>query len=162
MTLGLTEAWTSSFLAPADLDALELGPDHPARRLIELENPMTEHETALRSTLLPGLLHSVARNVAHHARGVALFEIARIYEPSEELANEELVLASVMTGERDPASWQGPSRPWDFFAAKGVLEAALRSIRVIGPHVRAGARSPVPSDQGSPGVAGRHGGGCPR
>jgi phenylalanyl-tRNA synthetase beta chain len=132
VTLGVTEAWTSSFLAPVDLDALELGPDHPARRLVELENPMIEYETALRSTLLPGLLHSVARNVAHHARGVSLFEIARIYEPADELANEELVLAAVMTGDRDPASWQGPARPWDFFMAKAVLGSALGTIRVKG------------------------------
>ncbi|MGH2753413.1 MAG: phenylalanine--tRNA ligase subunit beta [Actinomycetota bacterium] len=128
--LGVTEAWTSSFLAPADLDALELGSDHPARRLVELMNPMTEYETALRSTLLPGLLRSAARNVAHHAQGVALFEIARVYEPADELANEELVLAAVMTGDRDPASWAGAAKPWDFFAVKGVLEAALATVRV--------------------------------
>jgi phenylalanyl-tRNA synthetase beta chain len=128
----VTEAWTSSFLAPTDLDALGLGPDHPARRLVELENPMIEYETALRSTLIPGLLHSIARNVAHHSRSAALFEIARIYEPADELANEELALAAVMTGDRDPASWQGAARPWDFFSAKGVLEAALRTIRVEG------------------------------
>jgi phenylalanyl-tRNA synthetase beta chain len=132
VAFGMTEAWTSSFLAPADLDALELGPDHPARRLVELENPMTEYETALRSTILPGLLHSVARNVAHHARGVALFEIARIYEVAEELANEELALTAVVTGDRDPASWSGPARAWDLFAAKGVLEAALATVRVKG------------------------------
>jgi phenylalanyl-tRNA synthetase beta chain len=83
----------------------------------------------MRTTLLPGLLRSVARNRAHHAQGVALFEVARVYEPvGEKLPRESLVLAAVMTGDRHPATWRGERPAWDFFGAKGVLRAALDSF----------------------------------
>jgi phenylalanyl-tRNA synthetase beta chain len=130
---GLSEAWTSSFMAPADLDSLGLPNDHPARRLVALSNPMLEQEPALRTTLLPGLLGSLRRNVAsHRALSVALFEVARVYSPGEELASEELGLAAVFSGYRNPPSWMGPETGWDFFQVKGVLEAALASLGITG------------------------------
>ena len=57
---GLAEAWTSSFGSPSDLDALGLPPDHPARSAVALENPTSELDPVLRTTLLPGLLRSAA------------------------------------------------------------------------------------------------------
>lgn len=129
--LGLREAWTGSLTNPGDLDALRLPKDHPARSVVRLANPMSSEESVLRTTLLPGLLRSAARNLARRAQGVALFEVARVYEPvGETLPRESLVLAAVMTGHRRPAGWQGPAAEWDFFSAKGVLTAALRSFGV--------------------------------
>lgn len=131
VALGVTEAWTSSFMSPADLDVLGYEDDHPARRLVEVSNPMVDTEPALRSTLLPGLTRSAARNIAHRASGVALFEIARVYSPSEhDLADEQWVLAAVLAGERTPSSWRGPARPWDFFGAKALLEAVLGALGI--------------------------------
>lgn len=131
VALGVTEAWTSSFMSPADLDPLGYEADHPVRRLVELANPMVDTEPALRSTLLPGLTHSAARNVAHRAPGVALFEIARVYAPSEgDLADEQLTLAAVLAGERTPDSWRRPGQRWDFFNAKALLDSALSSLGI--------------------------------
>ncbi|MDQ3981895.1 MAG: phenylalanine--tRNA ligase subunit beta, partial [Actinomycetota bacterium] len=97
--LGLREAWTESFLAPKELGDLGLPGDHPARDTVRLENPITEDRPALRTTLLPGLLRAAARNVAHHAEGVALFEMARVYEPSDdELPLEAVLLTAVLSG----------------------------------------------------------------
>jgi phenylalanyl-tRNA synthetase beta chain len=133
---GLTEAWTSSFISAADLDALGLAADHPARKLVGLANPMSAEENAMRTTLLPGLLRSAARNVAHHAAGVALFEVARVFEPvGETLPREALVLGGVATGDRWPRSWNRAPMTWDFFAAKGVIEAGLASLGVQRPVV---------------------------
>jgi phenylalanyl-tRNA synthetase beta chain len=90
---------------------------------------MSSEESVMRTTLLPGLLRAAARNLAHRAPGVALFEVGRVYEPTdEELPRESLVLAGVMAGDRHAPTWQGPRRAWDFFAAKGVLDAALGSF----------------------------------
>jgi phenylalanyl-tRNA synthetase beta chain len=133
VTIGATEAWTGSFFSPASLDALGLDSGHPARRLVEVSNPMSEHEGALRSTMLPGLLGCVARNTAHQASGVALFEVARVYEPGNgDLAGEELVLGAVFAGARSEKAWNSPETPWDFFAAKGALESAAAAIGVSG------------------------------
>ena len=126
---GLAEAWTSSFGSPEELDQLELPADHPARRMVKLENPTAHYDPVLRTTLLPGLLRSVARNTAQHADEIALFEIARIYEPTNEpLPQEARVLGATFAGRRGPVTWRGMGRGWDFFAAKGVVEATLAAI----------------------------------
>ena len=131
VSLGVTEAWTSSFMSLVDLDLLGYEGDHPVRRLVELANPMVDTEPALRSTLLAGLTQSAARNIAHRAPGVALFEIARVYAPSEGyLANEQLTLAAVLAGERTPDSWRRPAERWDFFSAKALLDSALSSLGI--------------------------------
>jgi phenylalanyl-tRNA synthetase beta chain len=142
---GMNEAWTSSFFAPSDLDRLGLDAEHPARRLVEVSNPMVEQEGALRSTMLPGLLRSLARNAAQFTDGAGLFEIARIYEPTTgDLAAEELALAAVAGGDRLPQSWNEAAQPWDFYAAKGILEAAGASLGVKGLRYDAAARPSAP------------------
>lgn len=125
--MGMSEAWTSSLAGSEDLDRLGLAPEHPARRMVALMNPMTEQEDRLRTTLLPGLLRAVAHNVAHRVDDVALFELARIYEPVEgrELPDEPLILSGVCAGQRVAKGWGIDARPWNFFEAKGILESAL-------------------------------------
>jgi phenylalanyl-tRNA synthetase beta chain len=125
---GAHETWTSSFGSVADLKALALEDGHPAYRQVVLSNPTNEEQSRLRSTLLPGLLRAAATNVAHRSKDVALFEIARIYEPTDELLPiEALVLGAVFCGVRRPKTWDAPEDPWDVFAAKGLLDAVLRA-----------------------------------
>ncbi|HYO60902.1 MAG TPA: phenylalanine--tRNA ligase subunit beta, partial [Actinomycetota bacterium] len=134
--LGVHEAWTESFLGPKELDDLGLGPDHPARKFVRLANPLVDERPGLRTTLLPGLLRSVARNAAHRAEGIALFEVARVYEPTnEDLALEAHVLAAVFSGRRRPQGWSAPAATWDFFAVKGVLETLFRALRLPPPEL---------------------------
>jgi phenylalanyl-tRNA synthetase beta chain len=73
---GLTEAWTTSFLAPGDLERAGLPAD-----AIEVENPMVREEAFLRPSLLPGLLKAVAFNVAHQEPALRLFEISHVFLP---------------------------------------------------------------------------------
>ena len=129
---GLFEAWTSSFFSERDLDRLGLPAGHAVRRLVEVANPMSQEEDAMRTTLLPGLLRSLARNFAQRrAPGVALFEIARVYEPTDaELPQEGLLLSAVMAGQRVPQTWSAGEQPWDFFGAKDVLQAALGALQI--------------------------------
>jgi phenylalanyl-tRNA synthetase beta chain len=132
--MGLAEAWTSSFGSPAELDDLGLPADHPARSMVIVDNPTSDHEPGLRTTLVPGLLRSLSRNVAQRAESVALYEIARVYEPGDEvLPREPRMLAAAFTGRRRPRHWRHGDSSWDFFAAKGVLEATFDAMEVEGP-----------------------------
>jgi len=132
--VGVSEAWTPSFMSDRDLDALGVEDDNPARRAVELRNPMTEDERWLRTTLLPGLMRSSSRNLAHGAPGLSLFEVARVYEPSAEpLPTESLVLSAVFAGQRSPKTWPAAGRAWDLFGAKGILEAVFRHLGVRSP-----------------------------
>jgi phenylalanyl-tRNA synthetase beta chain len=95
--LGLTEAWTTSFLAPGDLERAGLRAD-----AIEVENPMVREESFLRTSLLPGLLKAVAFNVAHQEPALRLFEIGHVFLPPPPgegpLPEEPEYLASVLAG----------------------------------------------------------------
>jgi len=136
---GLHEAWTPTFMGAGALDGLGLSQDDPVRAAVQLVNPMNEDERRLRTTLLPGLLRSSARNLAHGAPGAALFELARVYRPSTDvLPDEPATLAAVFSGRRSGSTWRHRETTWDFYTAKGVLDAALRSLR-LGPLMYAAA-----------------------
>jgi phenylalanyl-tRNA synthetase beta chain len=127
--LGVFEAVTASLISPEDVEKLGLDESNPTRRMVEVANPMVEDERAMRTTLLPSLLRAVALNRSLRSQGVGLFEIARIYEPTNEaLPQEGLVLAGAFSGLRREQEWTGPARPWDFFGVKGVLEAAFEGL----------------------------------
>lgn len=130
----MSEAWTSSLGTAADLDLLQLAPDHPARRMVAIANPMIEQEDRMRTTLLPGLLRSLARSAAHHRGDVALFEIARVYEPGDgTLPAEPTHLGSVFAGRRRAPGWREAADGWDFFTAKGVLDGLADALGVAEP-----------------------------
>lgn len=129
---GVTEAWTGSFSSPEDLDALGYPEDHPGRRMVELQNPMLDSEPALRTTLLPGLLKGVSLNHStHRPAGVALFEIARVYQPATDgTAEEAEALSAVFSGVRREQSWRSDREIWDLFTAKGVLSSMATAVGV--------------------------------
>lgn len=141
--LGVHEAWTSSFMSPNDLDALGLDASHAARSLVYLSNPTSEEEPVLRTSMLPGLLRSVARNFSHRAAGSALFEIGRIYENvGETLPREASILAGAFSGEMSPKRWNGAPVAWDLFAVKGTLTAGLKSLHLPTPTFKVAAGMP--------------------
>src|SRR6185312_1665565 len=73
VALGLSEARTSSLIARAEVAG--------ANGAIELRNPLSEDHVALRTTLIPGLLAAVERNIRAGAERIALFEIGNVFTP---------------------------------------------------------------------------------
>jgi phenylalanyl-tRNA synthetase beta chain len=73
---GYDEAWTTTFLAPGDLERAGLPSD-----AVELENPLDRSESILRTALLPGLLKAVKANVDRQAVDVCFFEIGHVFGP---------------------------------------------------------------------------------
>ncbi len=130
--LGLTEAYTDSFRDDGDMDRLGLSGDPASHPAVRIANPMNHDEAELRTTLLPGLLRAASYNLARHAPGVALFEIARAYVlvAGGDLPNEPALLSCVAAGHRSAGDWRHPSEKWDFFRLKGALESALRALRL--------------------------------
>jgi phenylalanyl-tRNA synthetase beta chain len=129
--LGVMEAWTPAWTSTAVLDALGLPPDHAARDFVRIANPMTEDEAGMRTTLMPSLLNVVAHNTAHRSDSVAVFEMGRVYEPTDgEMPREASVLGAIFTGKREVKTWNSPERNWGFFAVKGVLESTMGALGV--------------------------------
>ncbi len=71
---GFDEAWTSTFLAPGDLERAGLDP-----AAVEVENPLDRSESILRTALLPGLLKAVKFNMDRQGVDVRLFEVGTVF-----------------------------------------------------------------------------------
>ena len=78
---GYTEVLSYPFVAPSVHDAFGVSADDPRRQAARLVNPISEAEPELRTSLLPGLLTTLKRNVGRGVRDLALFEMGLIYLP---------------------------------------------------------------------------------
>jgi phenylalanyl-tRNA synthetase beta chain len=129
---GMYETVGWSFTDPGLADRLRLEPDDPRRRFVVLENPMSEDQSVLRTTLAGALLDAARHNVARGTPDLALFESGTVYlATGEKLPHEHRALGGIVTGRLHPQSWGTAEPPRaGFFAAKGLLGAALDAVRV--------------------------------
>jgi phenylalanyl-tRNA synthetase beta chain len=148
--LGFDEIVGWSFTDPGEAGRLRIPGDDPRANPVALANPLSEDQSAMRTTVVGSLLDAAQRNLAHGAGRLALFESGRVYLPTaaspplpvyDTGSGDFDVLSGVFAGERpapdrEPhrigclavgplaaASWRGGGDPADFFALKGVLEA---------------------------------------
>ncbi|MGH3320926.1 MAG: phenylalanine--tRNA ligase subunit beta [Streptosporangiaceae bacterium] len=150
---GYVETLNYPFVSPEDWDGLQLSGDDPRRRALRLVNPLSEQEPLLRTTLLPGLLRVLVRNIGRGIQDVSLYEVGLVYLPGEgpataprlavdrgptpdELASVEAAVpdqpwhtAAVLAGNREPAGWWGSGRPAGWADA---IEAAHEVARAAG------------------------------
>jgi phenylalanyl-tRNA synthetase beta chain len=100
--LGLAEAVTYPFGPDRWYRDLSLGSGDTRQEPLRLRNPLSAEAANLRSTLLPGLLDAAARNRSFGARGGAVFEVGRVFEPNpvpDDLRDEAFKFR--LTGEFD-------------------------------------------------------------
>ena len=94
---------------------------------VELINPISMEESRLRSSLVPGLLRSVEYNFARGVRDVRLFELGTVFHAAGagEPPREDLHVAFVVTGRREPEHWSGTGEVFDVWSVKGLVETVL-------------------------------------
>jgi phenylalanyl-tRNA synthetase beta chain len=150
---GYVEVQSYPFIAERVWDDLGLPADDPRRVALRLLNPLSDEEPLLRTTLLPGLLAILRRNIGRGAHDVDLFEIGSVFRPDpgsrsaprvgvarrptdDELAGLDAALpaqpvrvAAVLAGERDPSGWWGGGRAASWADA---VEAARSVARAVG------------------------------
>jgi phenylalanyl-tRNA synthetase beta chain len=141
---GFAEAWTTTFLAPGDLERAGLDPT-----AVEVENPLDRSESILRTALLPGLLKAVGFNVDRQAADVCLFEVGRVFAmprgdavTPDESEHVAVIVAAPSDADADAA--ESAVRTWTWLAEALKLEDAsivngaepglhpTRSARVVG------------------------------
>ena len=138
VSAGLQEVITYRLTTP-EREALLVPPGAesslPAAEYVVLANPMTQDRTAMRHTLMAGLLEVAAHNLRHSER-LRLFEIGSVYlgRPGELLPEEPRRLGILLLGPRDVPDWDLPAREGllDFFDLKGVVESLLTGLHITG------------------------------
>lgn len=162
---GLTEVLSFPFIGEADLDGLGLGSDDVRRRAVALRNPLDADRRLMRTTLLPGLLDTVLRNISRGTRDLLVFEIGSVFLPRTNaprppdapidrkpdaatlatldaaLPNQPVHLAVVLAGAVDRAGWWGPGRGAGWAEA---VEIVRRVGRMAGTELRLVAAGQAP------------------
>lgn len=136
---GCTEAVTYGMASPSRMADYAAAEGEPLRLL----NPLGEELSALRTTLLPGLLATTQHNVRHGSRTVRLFEVGTTFhrlpeeaeraqdERDRDLPREDLRAACVLTGGRADGRWYEGQGVMDFSDLRGVLESLTESLGLV-------------------------------
>ncbi len=155
---GYVEAPSYPFIGTADLDALGLDADDPRRRTLRLANPISDEQPELRTTLLPGLLSTLRRNISRGNTDVALFETGLVYRiddrengltrpprlpvdrrpTDDELAALDAALprqprriAVALAGDRERSGWWGAGRVVQWGDAVEAARTIAREVGVV-------------------------------
>ncbi len=103
--LGLNEARSLPLVPPTSEDG--------AKTLL---NPLSQEETCLRQSLLPGLTKSALHNWSVRERDIRLFEIGIVFEDvgADNQPIETLRVAGVISGSRSPRHWTSADGDFDY------------------------------------------------
>ncbi|WP_305091531.1 phenylalanine--tRNA ligase subunit beta [Prescottella sp. R16] len=149
---GHVEVLPPVFLPHAVFDVWGLDADDPRRNTTKVLNPLEADRPELGTTLLPGMLEVLARNVSRGQRDLALYGVAQIVQPGadtkpvaalpvdrrptdEQIAQllaslpaQPLHVAVVLSGLREPSGPWGTGRAADasdaFEAVRTIADAA--------------------------------------
>ncbi|MEX2105633.1 MAG: phenylalanine--tRNA ligase subunit beta [Solirubrobacterales bacterium] len=141
--LGFDQVVGWSFTDPGETGRLRIPAGDRRAEPVLLANPLSEEQSAMRTTVLGSLLDVASRNLARDADAVALFESGRAYLKAEDGESpgafpgerrppvaEPHRFAALAAGPLVARSWRGGGEPADFFALKGVLEALAGQLGV--------------------------------
>ena len=130
--MGLREVITFSFISPKTVQNLGIQPpDHRAKAL-RIQNPLSEDQAIMRTTLIPGLLQVIQTNMSRQNLHLQIFEMGRVFfpRPDQDLPKEVETLGGILTGLREEDSWAKSKEMIDFYDLKGIIEVFLQGLGV--------------------------------
>lgn len=151
---GYTEVLSYPFVSPEIHDVLGEPADDPRRDALRLVNPLADTEPELRTSLLPGLLHTLLRNVGRGTRDLAIFEMGLVFGPlqathvppiegiDERPSDADIAalyravpdqprhVAAVLCGDLVRPGWWGPGRAASWADAVEAARVVARVARV--------------------------------
>ncbi len=117
---GYQEAITYSFV-----DANQLQMFEPSLSAVELANPISSEMSVMRTSLWAGLVGALQYNIARQQSRVLLFESGLKYVLQDKDIKQKNYISGLVCGERLPEQWGAPKGGFDFYDAKGDVEALL-------------------------------------
>jgi len=122
LALGYNEGVSLSFISHEDAEQFSAIP------VIEVENPLSEEASVMRTSLVPGMLNMLAYNLNRGNDHVRLFESANVFQAAGQAAMEVKRVCLGATGSAVPQNVHQPSRPLSFFDLKGDIEVLLHAF----------------------------------
>lgn len=117
---GMNEIYTYTFTSPSIFDKLNIGADSDLRNVVKISNPLGEDTSIMRTTTVASMLEVLARNYNYRTPAVKMFEIGKIYIPTQktQLPEEPKVITLGMYGDAD------------FFDIKGICDALFENMNI--------------------------------
>ena len=108
-----------------------VSPASTAEQMVALLNPMSEKQSALRTSLIPGIMWALERNLRHGRPDCAIFELGRVFSPrgSGEQPEEVLMVVGAAMGKVAADHWATSGTTSDFFYLKGLVESLLSELQ---------------------------------
>ncbi|HET7845431.1 MAG TPA: phenylalanine--tRNA ligase subunit beta [Xanthomonadales bacterium] len=114
---GYADCVELAFVPQALLDTWQLGDG-----ALALANPLSAELGVMRTSLLPGLVQALGRNLARQQQRVRLSEAGNAFGRGIGAHDQALRIAAVATGPADAEQWGVAARDVDYYDLKGELE----------------------------------------
>lgn len=101
---------------------------------VPLMNPLSVDMSHLRTSLYPGVLQTILRNIHSGVKSISVFEIGHIYEKKSDTINsfsdfeEKEVMLIALSGFTNEESWYEKVRKFDFYDLKGIINSLLTKL----------------------------------
>jgi phenylalanyl-tRNA synthetase beta chain len=142
---GFSQAMNYSFESRKVFDKLLIPEDHPLRNVVVISNPLGEDFSVMRTTIVNGMLNSLATNYNRRNKDVRLFELANVYLPVDEtiekLPDERLQFMLGFYGAGDFFTMKGVVE--EFFAQLGMKSKARYDAHAGIPYLHPGRQANI-------------------
>ena len=136
---GFNEIVASAFTDGRELDDFGWSADDPRSRPITIRNPLNVNHRYLRTSLVPGMLDIIRRNMDHGTKRIRFYQVGRVFlapEGPTQLPDERTTLTMAVSQPEGTDFWISSKSLLNLFEIKGELEAMFRTFRVdLGPGV---------------------------
>lgn len=131
---GMYEIYTYTFTSPSVFDKLNIPSDSDLRNTVKISNPLGEDTSIMRTTTIASMLDILSRNYNYRNASARLFEVGKVFIPTEEgkLPNEPVKITMGIYGDNT-----------DFYDIKGVCESLFDALNVNGVKYEAVTDNPT-------------------
>lgn len=131
---GMYEIYTYTFTSPSVFDKLNIPSDSELRKTVKISNPLGEDTSIMRTTTIASMLDILSRNYNYRNASARLFEIGKVFIPTEDgkLPNEPVKITMGIYGDNT-----------DFYDIKGVCESLFDALNVNGVKYEAVTDNPT-------------------
>ncbi|PLA75411.1 phenylalanine--tRNA ligase subunit beta [Hydrogenovibrio sp. SC-1] len=97
----------------------------PDAEAVLLQNPISDDMKAMRTTLFPGLLQTLAYNQKRQQNQLKFFEMGLVFQRHGDETQQTPMIGGAIVGPINSPSWTGDDRVADFYDLKGDVETLL-------------------------------------